>query len=730
MRLFEALTFCYHVNRIIAETNEAANAQELQALRKLAKRESDIQQSAKISSIFVDPSITYRTRFGYVKAKLFERIPQADVQSIVNNLTQLPTHILEYKWRHYEKLSQRIKLNLRQLFLTLPFKDRDNQGKLFKAITFLKTALPTKKALNRFPTPEIPTAFIPKRLKPYLYDVETIIINHKKVTTKKLNVNKYEFLLYQCIVEQMDVFKITIENSVQFTTLEDELFSYTTWQHNKEYLLKALGLARLKKSAEETLREYEAILEKLFIETIDAIRLGKNKQFKRKAGQRRWSLPYEKVEKEENHPFFSKLTKMHILEILQITNVHIDYMRVFKHRLHRHLKKPKDTEAIMLALLARANNLGKSKMSESCDFTYDDLNDVDAAYIYKKNLIKGCNKIIRAITKLPMYKHFKIRDNLVYSSSDGTKIETHFCTTRSRYSSKYFGFGRGICAYRRNADNIPTNAFIIGANMAEHSYVYNITFNHQTDVHSDFHATDSAGGNKVNYVFFYFKNTELAIRYRDIYNTTTTRLAGFKPLCDYKGNIIKPVHQIRKSLIKKHWDFIQYYSYSVITKEISQHNLIHKLNKTEMKTEALEALWEFNRIFESIHILRTINDTQYRQAIQKCLNRGEASNKLYRNIRSYHGGKLRVRSNLEQDINHLCTHFVELIITYMNTFFLSTYLMQKEKEEDTEAIAYVKTISPIAWSYLIFHGHFSFKKNIAKTVFNTLLKALKKIRPN
>ena len=716
--------FYYHVNNIQALAKKAS---EEEKLNYFTQYQEEIIKSAEINSFFIDPTIAYRTQIGYLKAKLFKRFPKEEVLGIINHLKQSPKDKLYYLWNNYDKLSQQMKLNLRQIFLHLEFKENSEQTSLFKAIHFLKEAFIQQKSLSAYPPSAIPTELIPNYLRPYLFDTEIITVNGKNMHRNKLNVNKYEFFIYQKIVEQLENFRVTIKDSTQFIPFEDELFPYEIWKKEKTVLLEQLGLPRLKKSGEETLAEFETILETLYIEVNEEIAAGKNKHFKHKKGERKWSLPYEKIPKEENDPFFSELPKIDILSYMQLANEQMGYMSVFKHRLYRDLKKPQNIPVIMLAILARANNLGKNKMADSCDFTYDELNTADAAYVYKSNLIDACNAIIDAIIKLPAYKNFQIHESLVYSSSDGTKIETHFCTIRSRFSSKYFGFARGICAYRLNSDGIPTNTFIIAANMAEHSFVYVVTFNHNAPLHSHFHTTDTAGVNKVNYVILYFKNTDYIPRYRDIYDTATNKLAGFKELSCYENYIVKPIHQIKKANIIKHWDFIQYYNYCVITKDINPHTLIHKLNKTETGNEELEALWEFNRVLESIHILRCIKDINYRRIMQKVLNRGEASNKTYRNIRSYRGGKLHARTDREQDINHLCTHLIEVIILYMNTYLLSKYIKIKEQEGDRESVEHAKNISPNAWSHLIFHGHFSFNQNY-KEMFEELLRKLTKIK--
>lgn len=59
-----------------------------------------------------------------------------------------------------------------------------------------------------------------------------------------------------------------------------------------------------------------------------------------------------------------------------------------------------------------------------------------------------------------------------------------------------------------------------------------------------------------------------------------------------------------------------------------------------------QALWEYNKILESLHTLKFIDDPEYRQAIRGVLNRIEGYHQLLSKIGGVHGGKFRGSTEL------------------------------------------------------------------------------------
>jgi TnpA family transposase len=109
-----------------------------------------------------------------------------------------------------------------------------------------------------------------------------------------------------------------------------------------------------------------------------------------------------------------------------------------------------------------------------------------------ETLREANDRISNAIAKLPIFRHYDL-DDALHSSSDGQKFETSIHTLNARHSPKYFGLKKGVVSYTLVANNIPINAYIIGANEHESHYVFDILFNNTTDIQPEIHSTDTHG---------------------------------------------------------------------------------------------------------------------------------------------------------------------------------------------------------------------------------------------
>jgi TnpA family transposase len=310
--------------------------------------------------------------------------------------------------------------------------------------------------------------------------------------------------------------------------------------------------------------------------------------------------------------------------------------------------------------------------------------------------------------KLPIFKYYNIREEVIHSSSDGQKYETHFETINSRYSPKYFGLNKGITSYTLVANHIPINAKIIGANEHESHYVFDILFNNTTDIEPSIHSTDAHGINQVNFIILHFFGYMFAPRCNDI-NSQVKTIGSIEDPGKYKDLLVKPSRKINTRLIEDEWENIQKIFVSLALKTTTQSTIVRKLSSYARKNKTQRALWELDNIVSSLHTLRYIDSPEMRRNIQKAVNRGESYHKLKR--ASFHDnlGKFRVKTELEQQIWSECTRLIANSIIFYNAFVLSRLLEQREKMGRYEDVELIKRISPIAWRHINLYGRFEFK---------------------
>jgi len=351
--------------------------------------------------------------------------------------------------------------------------------------------------------------------------------------------------------------------------------------------------------------------------------------------------------------------------------------------------------------------MGLGRMGEISDIDYSLLSVTSDNFIRLETLKEANDSISNALYKLPIFKHYDI-DQVIHSSSDGQKFETRINTFNSRHSPKYFGLRKGIVDYTLVANHVPINAKIIGANEHESHYVYDVLSNNTTDIQPDIHSTDTHGTNEVNFAVLHFFGYRFAPRYQDLYDKVSKSLYGFKHPSQYEDVILKPVRKINNELIIDEWENIQRIILSLALKTTTQSIIIGKLSNYARKNKTKRALWEYDNIIKSLYFLDYIDSLSLRQNVQKALNRGESYHKLRRAVSYANFGKLRFKTEHDQQIWSGCSRLVANCIIYYNASILSTMLEYQESKGDNSDM--LKQISPVAWQHINLYGRYEFNK--------------------
>jgi TnpA family transposase len=321
---------------------------------------------------------------------------------------------------------------------------------------------------------------------------------------------------------------------------------------------------------------------------------------------------------------------------------------------------------------------------------------------------------------LPIFRHYDI-DGVLHSSSDGQKFETRIDTINSRHSPKYFGLKKGVVSYSMVANHVPVNATIIGANEHESHYVFDLIANNTTDIGVDVHSTDSHGANQVNSAILYQFGSRFAPRYARVRDKVNRSLCGFRPLSSYRG-LIKPVNRVRKKLIISEWPNVERIFVSLAQKTTTQSIITGKLSSHARKSRTKKALWAYDNIIESIYLLSYIDSPSLRRNVQRALNRCESYHKLRRAISFAGFGKLRFKTEREQQIWGECARLVANCVVYLNASILSNLLVQNERAGAIEEVERLKRISPVAWQHINFHGRYLFSTGAKPLNMDTIIR--------
>ena len=102
-----------------------------------------------------------------------------------------------YEWGQYLRLSRKFKLNLRHLFLSITFESQIKSDPLLLAVAFLQQAFAKNRSLRKYNPTAFPQTFIPHKFERYVFDSKPVWVNGKSKKSKMLNVDKYEFLIFE-----------------------------------------------------------------------------------------------------------------------------------------------------------------------------------------------------------------------------------------------------------------------------------------------------------------------------------------------------------------------------------------------------------------------------------------------------------------------------------------------------------------------------------------------------
>jgi len=519
-------------------------------------------------------------------------------------------------------------------------------------------------------------------------------------------------LVYRLLRHGLEAGDIFCRDSVRFRSFEDDLVDDQRWREQRTRMA-GMGLASLQQPIREHLAELAARLEARLTEVNQRIASGENEHFEitRRGRQVRWTLRYPRGSEPVNHPLFEVLPQVDIGDVLHFVNQHCPFMQTFEHVLGRYAKQDVDDRMIIACLIAWGTNMGLHRMAHISDLGYQGLSTTSENFIRLETL-RGANDLVsNATAALPIFRQYDI-DGVLHSSSDGQRFETRIPTINARYSPKYFGLHKGVVAYTLVANHVPINAEIIGANDHESHYVFDLLFNNTTDIQPTVHSTDTHGTNAVNFAILSVFGYQFAPRYRDIYDTVRTSLYGFKHPSQYDESMqLKPVRKLNPNLIIEEWENVQRIMVSLALKTTTQHIIVSKLSAYARKNKTRRALWEYDNIIRSLYLLDYIDSPPLRRNVQQALNRGESYHQLRRAVSYANYGKLRFKTEYEQQLWEECSRLVTNCILYYNATILSHLLAHKDGMGDRQGAALLKQVSLVAWQHLNLHGRYEFRKS-------------------
>lgn len=693
------ITFLHHVQSYQTKCRLAAQQMVYEQTITYTK---SLKKAGQVLYLLIN---TDENSIAQLRKKAYQIINQTELDAVAHQLTQQSAmDETNFWWQHLDTLERSFKLSLRPIIRVFSLEGTSSVSPLLDAIQFLQRIFIKKQALTQYDESELPLDIIPTHLKRYLY-------GRDEQNKKKLLVDRFEFLIYRLIRDEIEAGTLFVRHSVTYRRLEEELLSDQQWK-NKSVLIKQTELPLLQVNIEDHVKELQAQLETRLKVVNERIVSGDNSSFQRKSARskRSWHLPQSSLETEINHPFFNALPQLDIDHVIHFVQQRCQFMDEFQHILHRNRRTTFEDVALIAAIVAWATNTGVGRMSGISDLSRSQLAAISDNFLRPQTLKAANDRISDYIASLLIFQHYMI-NNQLHSSSDGQKFETAIPTFNARYSPKYFGLKKGIVAYTLVANHVPINARIIGAHEHESHFVFDILFNNTTSVQPQIHSTDVHGVNRLNFALLHLFGYQFAPRYKDFYQQVQTGLNGFQSPADYDEDwLIKPIRKLQPDYIIPEWDNVQRLMVSLALKTTTQHLVISKLHGYTRQHKTRRALEEYDRIIHSLYLLNYLDSLSLRHNVQRVLNRGESYHQLRRAVAYANFGKLRFHTPYEQNLWQECSRLITNCIIAYNATILSDLLQNHQRTGNAHQSELLRRVSPVAWQHINLHGRYEFNK--------------------
>jgi len=703
------------VNESVTEA-KAATKEHIATLRR--EHNADLPKVGQVLKLFTSDQIAANTPFQRVRATAFAILDRQKIEALAEYIgTDLHVDDVAVEWVHVERQAQRLKRHLRPLLLAIGLHATRADAPLMAAVQCLKTTFAQGRALGQLAPEAIPTQFIPVRLRHYLYITDP-------AGQKRLILDRYEVLVYRQLRNALESGDLFCRDSVRFRSFEDDLISASTWQE-KDRLVQQTGLPCLIQPIHEQLAALEQELEAQLVAVNQRIANGENQhiRLKRRGDRTRWSLHYPRGSDPVNHPLFEHVPPVDLVSLMQFVQQTCPFLANFTHVLGRYVSETADAQVLIACLIAWGTNMGVGRMGAISDIPTATLARASENCLRLETLHAANDCLSNAIAALPIFHVYDL-GGVLHSSSDGQKFETALPTINARHLPKYFGLHKGVVGYTLVVNHIPVQARIIGAHEHESYYVFDLLMGNTSTIRPAIHSTDTHGTNEVNFALLQVFNYQFAPRYKNLSEKVRHGLYGFQHPSQYPDLILKPIRKIHTELIVAEWANLQRIFVSLAGKTTSQSTIVRKLNAYARHNQTRQALWEYDKIFQSLYLLTFVDSPPMRQNVQRALNRGENYHQLFRAVSYANFGKLRYRNEDEQQLWHACGRVLTNCIIYYNASILSRLLQQKHAMGDTVGAEQLSQVSPVAWQHINFYGRYEFTTAPSQINLDAIVAAL------
>lgn len=529
-------------------------------------------------------------------------------------------------------------------------------------------------------------------------------------TDGKFRVSLYKALFFVEVAEAIKSGALNLLHSEKFRSLDEYMIQKADWEVNRaEYLQRAKleGFADCK----ATLKALEKELDARYKETNQNLIDGKNPYLTIRAdGSFHVSTPkQEEVECLSLGTFFPERKYISMLEMLATVDHATNFLDEFEHWQIKYQRARPPKKILFAGIIGYGCDIGHRKLAQISKQIDDGELDNAVNWYFSLQNVQGANdRILRLTDRMNLPNIYRNQSDLLHTSSDGQKIDVAVDSLNANYSFKYLGKDKGASAVTFiDMRDLMWHSMVISSAEREAHYVIDGLM-HNDVIKSDIHSTDTHGYSEVIFASTYLLGFEFAPRIKGV---GRQQLYAFKHRKHYEeqGYLLLPDHYIRENQFENQWDDILRFIATIRLKIATASQLFKRLNSYSKQHPLYRALKEFGKIPKSLFILKYCDILEYRQAIEKQLNKVESSNKFSKAVSFGHSSEFMQSEKEDQEIAEACRRLIKNAAVCWNYLYLSQELAtEKNEKRRAELIEAIRNGSVATWKHFNLHGEFDF----------------------
>jgi TnpA family transposase len=629
---------------------------------------------------------------GDLRSEIFARLSSDEIGRLVNGCRNLRASnqgshlsLIDHWYGYTRKYSP-------ALIEKMPFQFAENSA-LGRAVVYIRE-------LNRHPhgqlTTEAPVDFLPHRWVKH-------VVRRDNAGATIISRRHYEPALLTTLNERLKSGDVTVSHSRRWTDFEEYLIPRTSWAEKRTQHYAALGLPLdvevYLSQLNEHLNEVTAAVDRRVPQN-GALQIDHAKEKFHLAALKGKERP--DAVKEAKDLIQARLKKIDLVDVLIDIDNETNFLRHFLHQGgDSRLSPVVRRRNALAALIAIGCNIGPQRMAVASGLSFREITLVADWYLTEETLKAANIDLINFASRLPISRIYGRGDTC---SADGMRFYVPVNILAADYSHELQG--RGVKLYAHTADNsLRIHQQPIPCRLREAPFSLDGLLEHDTELDPRICYTDTHGFTEVVMATAALLGFTLAPRIKDIKDQTLYKMdrqQHYPHLDPVLGGTIKP------HLIRSAWDETVRMIASIHDRIVSASLILHRLGSYARQNSIHQALAEIGRVYKTVHILKTLDDEEYRRRMGRELNKGEAAHDLSRFLCFGKEGALHGREFGDQIHTFSCLSVLHNAVVAWNCLHIGSVVQQLRNEGHSIDDSTLSMTTPLFRTHINPFGRYHF----------------------